>query len=140
MLKQATGWFVGLLALMLIGCSNEPGELKAAPLGERSVLQELAESYTAVSDQQLSVSPMSMSGEDRKKFVEQVFARCGYSYSKTLHEMAVSGIDKTNQLHVDMAELILMPHRHPRFPVELMDLYTPQELKDVAVVERELNK
>lgn len=129
-----------LATLWLVGCSNEPAELTAAPLGQRPVLESLADSYTAVSNEKLSTSPMNLPGKERKHFVEEVFARSGYSYSKTLHRMAQDGIDKTNQLHVDLAELVLMPHRSPRFPLELTDIYSAQELQDVAVVERQLNQ
>ncbi len=139
MLNQIKTTMTLMLALLLLACSNEPAELRAAPLGDRAVLESLADSYTRVSDEQLSVSPMNMAGEDRKKFVERVFADSGYSYSKTLHQMALDGIQKSNQLHVDMAELVLMPHRSPRYPVELIDLYSAQELQDIAVVERQLN-
>ena len=128
------------LALILAACSNEPADLKAAPLADRTVLESLAASYTAISDKKLSVSPMSMNGEDRKKFVVEVFANSGFSYSKTLAQMAETGIDKTNQLHVDMTELVLMPHRNPRFPVDLSDIYSTQELQNIAVIERQLNK
>ncbi len=139
MLNQIKTTMALMLALLLLACSNEPAELRAAPLGDRAVLESLADSYTKVSDEQLSVSPMNMAGEDRKKFVERVFSDSGYSYSKTLHQMALDGIQKSNQLHVDMAELVLMPHRSPRYPVELIDLYSAQELQDIAVVERQLN-
>lgn len=138
-MKQANGLLCVLAVLLLLGCSNEPADLKAAPLGERSVLEELAQAYTAISDEQLTVSPTSLPGEDRKKFVELVFVKSGYSYRETLRQMATSGINNTNQLHVDMAELVLMPHRNPRYPMELMDVYSADELQDVAVIERQLN-
>ncbi len=132
---------VALAALMwLSACSNEPAELSAAPLGQRPVLESLAEAYTAVSSENLSTSPKSLPGEERKRFVERVFERAGYSYSKTLHQMAGAAFDPANQLHVDMAELVLMPHRNPRFALELTDVYSSQELQDVAVVERQLNR
>jgi hypothetical protein len=141
MLKLAHGGFV-LLALLLlcVGCTQEPKDLTAAPLGDRTVLEKLAEAYTEVSDEQLSVSPTSLDGVERKRFVEKVFARCGYSYGKTLHRMATDGVDKNNQLQVDMAELVLMPHRNPRIPTDLSDIYSGKELMDVAVVERQLNQ
>lgn len=139
MLRQIKTALALFATLVLLGCSQEPTELVSAPLGDRSVLESLAESYTKISDEQLSVSPMNLTGEDRKRFVEKVFADSGYSYNKTLHQMAQDGIQKSNQLHVDMAELVLMPHRSPRYPMELTDLYSAQELQDIAVVERQLN-
>ncbi len=132
--------FILLVAVsLLLACSNEPAELIAAPLGERAVLESLADSYTIVSDERLSVSPMSLKGEDRKKFVIRVFAKSGYSYAKTLRNMAEKGIDKANKLHVDMTELLLIPHRNPRFPVDLEALYSIEERQDIAVIERQLN-
>lgn len=136
---QVLAVLVMMSGLLLGACSSAPDDLKAAPLGERAVLESLAESFTAISDERLSVSPMSMTGEDRKKFVVQVFARSGYSYEMTLTKMAKEGVDVRNQLHVDMAELLLMPHRSSRFPVELTDLYSSAELQAIAVVERQLN-
>lgn len=139
MLKQMKIIVVLALTLSMLACSKGATELDAAPLGDRSVLESLAKSYTKISNEQLSVSPMSLTGEDRKRFVEKVFADSGYSYPKTLNLMANEGVLKSNQLHLDMAELILMPHRSPRYPVELTDLYSAQELQDIAVVERQLN-
>ena len=125
-------------ALLLLACSTEPAELIAAPLGERAVLESLADSYTVVSDERLSVSPMNLNGEDRKKFVVRVFANSGYSYDKTLKNMAEKGIDKANKLHVDMTELVLMPHRNPRSPVDLEAIYSIEERQNIAVIERQL--
>ncbi len=129
-------WLV--VVLMLAACSNEPAELTAAPLGERKVLESLAASYTTISDERLSISPMSLNGEDRKKFVTKVFVNSGYSYAMTMRAMAETGFDKSNKLHVDMAELVLMPHRNPRHPVDLSAIYSTQELQDIAVIERQL--
>lgn len=125
-------------ALWLVACSNEPADLTAAPLGQRAALESLADSYTFVSDKRLSVSPMSLNGEDRKKFVAKVFANSGYGYGKTLKNMAEKGIDKSNKLHVDMAELVLLPHRNPRFPVDLESIYSIEERQNIAVIERQL--
>lgn len=139
MLKQMKTVTVLALTLLMLACSKDTAELDAAPLGERSALESLAKSYTRISNEQLSVSPMNLTGEDRKKFVEKVFSDSGYSYPKTLNRIANEGLQKSNQLHLDMVELILMPHRSPRYPVELTDLYSAQELQDIAVVERQLN-
>ena len=138
MLKSMKSVALLAVALLLVACSNEPSELTAAPLGDRAVLQSLADSYTKISDEKLSVSPMALKGEDRKKFVIKVFADSGYSYAKTMKQMAESGFDKSNKLHVDMTELVLMPHRNPRFPVDLEALYSIEERQNIAVIERQL--
>jgi len=138
-LKSMKSIAVLAVTLLLLACSNEPADLTAAPLGDRAVLESLAASYTTISNEQLSTSPMSLNGEDRKKFVTRVFASSGYSYAKTLKQMVGTGIEKTNKLHVDMAELVLMPHRNPRHPVDLSAIYSTEELQDIAVIERQLN-
>lgn len=139
-MKRLHVWGIVLLMLLgLAGCSNEPGAPTAAPLGERSVLESLADAYTEVSDNRLNTSPMNLPGKERKEFVQRVFSASGYSYRETLRQMAAQGIDSANPLHRDMAELVLMPHRSQRFPAELTDIYTPDELQDVAALERQLN-
>jgi hypothetical protein len=130
--------FVPLFVLGLTACSNDSGPLVAAPLGDRAVLEALSNSYSDISNQQLSVSPMSLRGDERKKFLTKVFKASGYSYADTLSEMA-RHVEKNNQLHIDMAELVLMPHRHPKKKIDLAEIYTAQELTDVAVIERRLN-
>jgi len=139
-LKSMKSFVLLAAVLLLAACSNEPAELTAAPLGERAALESLAASYTTISDERLSVSPMSLNGEDRKKFVTKVFASSGYSYTKTLRQLVETGLDKSNKLHVDMAELVLMPHRNPRHPVDLDAIYSAQELQDIAVIERQLKR
>ena len=108
------------------------------PLGERSALERLARSYTEISDYRYANSPMSLPGGERKKFVVDVFAKAGYDYSATLNHMANQGLDATNQLHVDLADLLLLPLRSPRFPTDPAEIYSPEELMDVAAVERAL--
>jgi len=139
MMKPISVVLAVLMVMLLGACSNEPADLTAVPLGDRSALESLADSYRAVSEKTLSVSPKSLPGDERRHFLGLVFKRSGYSYSKTLHEMAEKGIDKKDQLQVDLAELVLMPHRNLSIPTELTDIYSGQELQDVAVVERQLN-
>lgn len=136
-------WYRLMAVLVLVvaglgGC-GQSGELTAAPLGRVGVLEDLAESYTKVSDQHFSVSPMSLPGDERKRFLNLVFADSGYSYTETLHALA-QGMDTNNQHHKDMAELLLLPHRNPRYPMDPAEIYSVEELKDVAVVERLLNQ
>ncbi len=139
MLKYIKNFVLLATALWLAACGNEPTELVAAPFGERAALESLADSYTLISDKRLSVSPMSLNGKDRKKFVIRVFASSGYSYTKTLRKMAEKSVDKPNKLYIDMTELVLMPHRNPRFPVDLKALYSIEERQYIAVIERQLS-
>lgn len=136
-MKRRYGVAVVLL-LAIAGCDNRPEALVVVPLGERSALERLARSYTDLSDYKYASSPMSLPGGERKKFVVEVFTNAGYDYSATLNQMANQGVDAANQLHVDLADLVLLPLRSPRFPTDPADIYSPEELMDVAAVERAL--
>lgn len=139
--KMMAVWSVLLAAALLFsGCSKKTETLVAAPLGDRTVLEALEKSWNGISEEKLAVSPVSLPGDERKKFLAQVFADAGYDYSATLVQMATQGFDKKNKLHTDMAELVLMPHRHPRVPMDPAEYYSADELKAVAVIEREFNK
>jgi accessory colonization factor AcfC len=129
-----------LLSSLLVACSSEPKPLTAAPLGDQAVLEKLAKSWEKVSNKNISVSPMSLAGNERKHFLEMVFADNDYSYSATLHVLATQKFDKNNQAYIDMAELVLMPHRNPKVPMEAADIYKPAELFDVAALERALKQ
>lgn len=134
------GLLAGLLVMVLQACSQGPAELTAAPLGDRSVLEDLADAYTEVSNGKLAASPMTLPGDKRKQFLEEVFAAAGFSYSLTLSGMASEQFDKNQKLHRDLADLVLMPHRNQRNPRVAMDrIYTAQELQDIAVIERSFN-
>lgn len=142
MFKQKTIKFLAALALLcgLQACSDDTRELTAAPLGERAVLQTLADAYTSLSNHKLAASPSSMPADKRKKFLNEMFTDAGYNYSLTLKLMASKGFDKNNKLHRDMAELVLMPHRNQRGVRMAIDrIYSAEELQDIAVIERLLN-
>ena len=109
MLKINQMWRVtiGLLLLCVVaGCSQSADNLVAAPLGDRAVLEQLADAYTEVSDKTLGVSPMKLLGDERHAFLTEVFARAGYDYSATLRALAMGGFDRGNQLHNDMVDLV----------------------------------
>ncbi|MBI3773153.1 MAG: hypothetical protein HY272_10710 [Gammaproteobacteria bacterium] len=129
-----------LLGVLLVACGGEPKTLIPAPLGDQAALEKLAKSWEKVSNENLSTTPMSLPGDQRKRFIEMIFTDNGYSYSATLHTLATQKFDKSNKAYVDMAELVLMPHRNPKIPMEAADIYKPAELLDVAVIERALNQ
>ena len=137
-LKMWYGVAVVVACVVMAGCDRGPKMLVPVPLGERSALERLAKSYTQVSDRKYATSPMSLPGAERKKFVVEVFAGAGYDYSATLDLMANQGLDPANQLHVDLADLVLLPHRRPKYPTDPADVYSSEELMDVAAVERAL--
>lgn len=133
-------FFSLLLGMLLLACSKQPQVLTTAPLGDPAVLQKLAKSWEKISNEKLSISPMALPGDERKRFVKMVFADNGYDYSATLHALATQKFDKSNKAYIDMAELVLMPHRSPKIPMEPADIYEPAELMDVAALERALNQ
>ncbi len=127
-------------ALLFAACSNGNSGLSAAPLGDRAVLEKLAAAWQEIAEAKMNVSPSRLPGDKRRRFVGEVFASAGYDYTKTLRQMAIGGIDKNNKLHKDLAELVLMPHRNQRGAIDPTDIYSMDELKDVAAVERQLNQ
>ncbi|MEQ6340199.1 MAG: hypothetical protein M3A44_00765 [Gammaproteobacteria bacterium] len=106
----------------------------AAPIGDKAALEVLAKAYQSVQEkQQLSLSPLSLPADARKKFVEMVFAEGGYNYSVTLHKMAASTLNASDQNTKDLAELLLMPHRG--LSVAMEEVYSADELRDVRALE-----
>ena len=138
MIKKLMGLMV--VVALFSGCSGTPEATQPAPLGDKAALEKLASSWEKVSSEKLSISPSGLPGDERKKFLEQVFADAGYSYTATLKQLATQNIDKSNKLHTDLVDLVLLPHHGPRVPMDPADIYTVEELQAVAVIERELNK
>ena len=131
---------IGLLmvgAVLLTACStaDEPG--MPAPIGDKGVLQHLADEYTKLA-QNVPVSPMRLPPAKRKEFVIKVFAASGYSYSSTLHQMAAGGWNVNDQNAKDLAELLLMPHTNISPSQGLEGVYSEQEMADVRKVQRML--
>jgi hypothetical protein len=138
MIKKITALVMAVA--LLGGCGAEPDATQPAPLGDKAALEKLAASWEKISSNKLSVSPASLPGNERKKFLEQVFADAGYSYTATLKQVAVQNIDKGNKLHTDLVDLVLLPHHGPRTPMDPAEIYTVEELQAVAAVERNLTK
>ncbi|MFC1751167.1 hypothetical protein ACFL2V_20475 [Pseudomonadota bacterium] len=138
MIKRIAVLGVFFSAWLLGGCSGSDAELKVAPLGDRAVLEALAESWKGISEAKVGVSPSQLAGDQRRHFLGEVFADAGYDYSKTLYAMAANGVDKNNKLHNDMVDLVLMPHRNQRVQIDPADIYSMDELKAVAAIERAL--
>jgi len=130
---------MGLAVTLSTGCSNDERAFAAAPLGDRPVLETLADAYTDVSNKRLTVSPMTLHGKDRRDFLVRVFNEAGYDYSATLRVLAMD-YDKTDKLHKDMAELVLMPHRNLTIKSQPAEIYLPAELMDIATLERRVKQ
>ena len=122
--------FLGLLFVLAApACKNSTVNLPAAPLDDKPTLEKLASAYTAIAAD-LSAPPTQLRPQMRKKFVEQVFARAGFSYTATLLDLAKIGKANRSPLHNDMLDLVLLPH-HGFKLAEVEDIYSESELKAV---------
>ncbi len=104
--KRASAIVTGTALLLLVACSKP--DLPAAPLGERPVLQQLADGYELVAEQ-LPVSPRKLPPAERRKFLETVFREAGFDYNATLTSAAAGALDPANQHHRDLVELLVLP-------------------------------
>jgi hypothetical protein len=120
--------------LLVSGCEN--GSPKPAPIGDHAVLEQLAESYRSVA-QQYPVQPASMRPAGKKKFVEEVFKKAGYSFSATLKVFAKQGVDVTSQDHRDLAELLMLAHKGLA-DTDMATLYSPEELDAIKAIQASL--
>lgn len=107
---------------------------RPVPIGDHAALQRLAAAYKQLAAK-FSDSPMDMPPDERKPFVEQVFINAGYSYAATLHELATHKVDYTNQDVLDLVDLLTLPHRNITSLDDAKYLYSPQEFKDIKVIE-----
>ncbi len=123
-----------VLLMSIAACDMAGLPKTAAPIGDKAALEALAKAYQSVQEkQQLSMSPLSLPPDARKKFVEMVFAEGGYNYSVTLHKMAEGTLNAADQNTKDLAELLLMPHRSSSVAME--EIYSADELRDVRALE-----
>ncbi len=98
-----------MITPFLFSCSQEE-TLAPAPVGQRAVLEELAEAYEKIA-RQVEGNPRQLPPEERLRFVRFVFKEAGYDYQATLQAMAASPLDPMDTLQRDLAELLLLPHR-----------------------------
>lgn len=129
-----------LAALLLSGCSGKPDAAVAVPLGDHAALEKLAKSWEKVAQQRVGVSPASLPGDERKKFLVMVFEDAGYDYGATLKQMAAKGFDKSDKNQNDLAELVTLPHRDQRVLMDPAQIYSGEELQAIAAIERVRNK
>lgn len=123
-----------LMGLVLTACAGEDAPGKAAPVGDKAVLERLAVEYNKLAEH-VPVSPWSLPPEKRKDFVVKVFAAGGYSYASTLHRMAEGGWDSGDQNAKDLVALLFMPHTNVNAPEGLKGVYSEQEMADVRKVQ-----
>ncbi len=96
---------IALCAALLAACGKPT--LPAAPLGDRAVLEQLAETWRQTL-QEVPTAPRAMRPKGRLLFVEQVFRGAGYDYAATLAALA-GGLDAGNKDQRDLAELVSLP-------------------------------
>lgn len=129
-----------IFLILLPACSSETdSNLKAAPIGDHSVLEELAEAYEKLAEH-ITTSPTRLPPKERKRFVDNVFKEAGYSYSATLRALVEQGIDVKNKNQMDLAELIRLPHRGLGGEIDPASVYGKAELADISTLERQIKK
>jgi len=101
--------FMALIFPFLLSCSQGE-EMGPAPVGQRPVLEKLAEAYEKIA-QQVEGNPRRLPPDERLRFVRFVFEEAGYDYEATLRSMASAPLNPMDTLQRDMAELLLLPHR-----------------------------
>lgn len=117
----------GLAALL--ACAPEPVKLPPAPLGEYDALQNLAAAFEKQTER-MDQSPNIQVPEFKKAFVESVFQAAGYDYVATLHSITPSTFDPADQLHRDLAELVLYPLKGFA-PEEAEKIYSPEDVERI---------
>ena len=122
---------------LLNGCTDDAPQGRPAPLGERGVLEQLAHSYTGAAED-LPVRPDRLTAEDRKRFVQQVFADAGYDYGTTLQALSRSRVDSSEQLHKDLVELLFLPHAGSDRET-MARIYNQEELNAIARIQDQIN-
>jgi hypothetical protein len=128
---------LGLLVITALGSCGDEKALKPAPLGEHATLEKLAQSYRQVSAN-LPTSPTGLTPEGRRKFLEQVFHQAGYDYSATLIALAKVPPADINQNHIDLKQLLYLPHYDKRLK-QLSDLYSEEEIAAIKAIDKNIN-
>lgn len=126
-----------LISIAMTACAAGSAPTQPAPAGDKAVLERLAAAYSKLAEN-LPVSPTRMPPEQRKAFVDKVFAASGYSYTATLHKMAEGGWDPNDKNARDLVELLFLPHTNIRPGDSVAGVYSEQELADVRKVQRML--
>lgn len=122
------------LAFFLVACeAQDPhAALPAAPVNNHAALEKLAQAWHTA-EKEIATAPRALSGPARKAFVVKVFATAGYNYTATLQALAAHAV--STQDTKDLVELALLPHRNAGEPVSLQEIYSPQELHAVRILE-----
>lgn len=130
--RQAQLTLVGACMLAMTACGPAPSGV-AAPLGVHDALQSLATAFDQQSER-LAQSPNALFPKDKKVFVEAVFQVAGYDYAATLHSLTPAAFDRADQLHRDLAELVVYPVKG--YPTEeAAKIYSPDDLERIRQIQ-----
>ena len=121
---------------LISGCSEQhdkqSNERHAAPLGNKEVLEKLADAYRNVSAR-LPTSPGGLTQKGKRAFIESVFKNAGYDYQATLLHIASKDFNPKIQYHKDLAELVLFPQTGLS-ENDLNSIYSEAEIKAVKTL------
>ena len=123
---------IALLTILLLACDNGSTQEASAPLNDKETLEKLASAYESISEN-LPTSPASLRPEARKKFVVDVFENAGFNYSETLNSLAGIKGDNVTQYHIDMKELLFLPHHGFRLD-DVKSIYTEDEINSIIKI------
>ncbi len=127
-------WCLLGVLLGFLGCSDIKSA--AAPIGDKAVLEQLAQSYSEIS-KSLSLPPDRLPEKERKEFTVKVFEQAGYSYTATLKALVSGDYDSKQPMVRDMIELVTLPHRYLRWDDRVLQrLYTTEELGYIKRLQR----
>lgn len=130
-MRRAQLTVVGACMLVMTACGPAPSGV-AAPLGVHYALQSLATAFEQQSER-LTQSPNAQIPKDKKIFVEAVFQTAGYDYTATLHALTPAAFDRADQLHRDLAELVIYPVKG--YPTEeAAKIYSPDDLERIEQI------
>ena len=97
---------VFIILIALSSCADKT--LPPAPVNHEPTLQKLAQAYNELSDE-LAVTPRNLNVKGKRKFVEKVFEKAGFSYTETLKVLAATTKENRKQYFYDLKQLALMP-------------------------------
>jgi len=143
--SRTTFLFLSLLLLAFIAlsssCNKQPDAQRnkndAAPLGNKEVLESLADAYRNVSAK-LPASPGGLTHKGKRAFIETVFNNAGYDYQTTLLHIAGKNFNPEIQYHKDLAELVLFPQAGLS-ENDLNSIYSEAEIKAVKMLRMQMH-
>lgn len=127
--------FTLLFMLTTSACSDNNTGISAPP-GDKQALEKLAAAYRNQAGN-LPVSPAGMNPGARRKFIERVFVEAGYDYSATLLRLSTIQKISINQYHIDLKQLLFMPHHNIR-QQDLPGIYSDPEIAAIDSITKNI--